>query len=162
MKDSVLQILNDQIREELYSAYLYLAASAYCEQIPLPGFAHYLRVQSKEEVAHAMKIYEFIIDRGDRVVLQPIEAPGRDFGTPLQIAEKALEHERHITGCIEKIYALAVQEADYPTQVLMQWFINEQVEEEKDAALLVDRLKMIGEHSGAILTLDMVLARRGE
>ncbi len=160
LKQSVQDALNRQIKEELFSAYIYLAVSAYCERTGLTGFAHWMRVQSREELGHALKIFDFVNDRGGRVVLQAISEPGVDFGTPLQIAEKALEHERRVTAMIEQIYGLAVKENDYATQALMQWFISEQVEEEKNATLLVDRLRMVGEDRGALLMLDVELGKR--
>lgn len=160
IKQSVQDALNEQIKHELYSAYVYLSVSAYCEAINLPGFAHWMRAQSAEERDHAMKIYDFINDRGGRVRLQAIEQPPSDFGTPLQIAEKGLEHERMVTGYIERLYELAVKEGDYPTQVMLQWFISEQVEEEKNADLLVEQLKMVGDNRTALLMLDMELGKR--
>lgn len=160
MNQTVQDALNEQIKHELHSAYVYLAASAYCERINLPGFAHWMRVQSREEVEHAMKIFDFVNDRGGKVELQSIDAPGTEFGTPLQIAQKALEHERKVTGLIERLYALSRDQNDAPTQVLMQWFVTEQVEEEKNAGLLAERLKMIGDNPAALLMLDMELARR--
>ena len=160
LKQSVQDALNRQIKEELFSAYIYLAVSAYCERTGLTGFAHWMRVQAREELGHALKIFDFVNDRGGRVVLQAINEPGVDFGTPLQIAEKALEHERRVTAMIEQIYGLAVKENDYATQALMQWFISEQVEEEKNATLLVDRLRLVGEDRGALLMLDVELGKR--
>jgi ferritin len=160
MNDTVLRALNDQIKHELHSAYVYLGVSAYCDRVSLPGFAHWMRMQSQEEVSHAMKILDFINDRGGVVKLQAIDAPAFDFGTPLQIAEKALEHERKVTGLIENLYGLASKEGDYATQALMQWFVTEQVEEEKNAGLLVDQMKMIGDNRTALLMLDMELGKR--
>ena len=160
LKQKVQDALNDQIKHELYSAYVYLAVSAYCQTISLPGFAHWFLLQSAEERDHAMKIYDFILDRGGHVKLQAIEAPPSEYGTPLQIAEKGLEHEKRVTGLIEKLYELAVNEGDYPAQVMLQWFINEQVEEEKNAQLLIDQLKMVGDNRAALLMLDMELGKR--
>ena len=160
MNDTVLNALNDQIKHELHSAYVYLGVSAYCDRMSLPGFAHWMRMQSQEEISHAMKILDFINDRGGIVKLQAIDAPAFDFGTPLQIAEKALEHERKVTGLIENLYGLAAKEGDYATQALMQWFVTEQVEEEKNAGLLVDQMKMIGDNRTALLMLDMELGKR--
>ncbi|HYP38784.1 MAG TPA: ferritin [Chloroflexia bacterium] len=160
IKQAVQDALNDQIKHELYSAYVYLSVSAYCDSIGLQGFAHWMRMQNAEEQEHALKIFDFINDRGGRVRLQAIDQPASDFGTPLQIAEKALEHERKVTGLIERLYELAVKEGDYATQVLMQWFITEQVEEEKNASILVEQLKMIGDNRTALLMLDMELGKR--
>jgi ferritin len=160
IEQSVQDALNEQIRHEFYSAYVYLAVSGYCERNSLPGFAHWMRVQSQEELAHALKIFDFVNDRGGRVELKSIEQPGVDFGSPLDIARKALENEQKVTAQIERLYDLAVKQNDRPTQVLMQWFISEQVEEEKNATLLVDQLKMIGDDRAALLMYDMELGKR--
>src|SRR5438105_13256227 len=104
IKENVQDALNDQIKHELYSGYVYLSVSAYCERIGLTGFAHWMRMQSQEELSHAMKIFDFINDRGGVVKLHAVDAPATDFGSALQIAEKALEHERRVTGLIERLY----------------------------------------------------------
>jgi ferritin len=160
LKQQVLDALNEQIKHEFYSAYVYLAVSAYCDRINLPGFAHWMRMQSAEERDHAMKIFDFINDRGSTIALKAIDQPPTDYGTPVQIAEKALEHERKVTGYIERLYELAHNEGDYATQALMQWFITEQVEEEKNASLLVEQLKMVGDNRTALLMVDMELGKR--
>lgn len=162
IKQKIQDALNDQIKQELYSAYVYLAVSAYCQTISLPGFAHWFYLQSGEEKDHAMKIYNFILDRGGHIKLQAIDGPPSEYGTPLQIAEKALEHERRVTGLIDNLYELAVKEGDYPAQVMLQWFINEQVEEEKNAQLLIDQVKMVGDSKSALLMMDMELGKRAE
>ena len=160
LKPNVQDALNEQIKHELYSAYVYLAVSAYCERQDLTGFAHWMRAQSTEELGHALKIFDFISDRGGTVQLQAIDKPPVDYGSPLQVAEKALEHERRVTGLIDQLYALAVKENDYATLTMLQWFIEEQVEEEKNAHLLVERIKMAGDDRAALLMLDMELGKR--
>lgn len=152
--------MNEQIKNELYSAYIYLSMSAYCEAENLPGFAHWMRLQAQEEVGHAMKFYDFIYDRGGRVALKAIDQPPIEFGSPLDVFEKTLEHEQKVTGMIHNLYALAVQEKDYPSQVFLQWFIDEQVEEEKNASQIVETLKMIGDQGPALIMLDRELAQR--
>jgi ferritin len=161
LKQKVQDALNEQIKHELYSAYVYLAVAAYCDRQSFIGFAHWMREQSKEELGHALKIYDFISDRGGIVQLQSIDKPPVDYGTPLQVAEKALEHEKRVTGLMERLYKLAVKENDYATQAMLQWFIEEQVEEEKNAAQLVDRIKMAGDDRATLLMLDMELGKRG-
>ncbi|MEO8285128.1 MAG: ferritin [Chloroflexota bacterium] len=158
--ETVQAALNEQIKHEFYSAYVYLSVSAYCETISLPGFAHWFRMQSAEERDHAMKIYDFILDRGGKVKLLALDSPASDFGTPLQIAQKALEHEQLVTGLIERLYELTVKEGDYAAQAMLQWFITEQVEEEKNANLLIDQLTMVGDNRAALLMLDMELGKR--
>jgi ferritin len=152
--------LNKQINEELASAYIYLSMAAYCESINLGGFAHWMQVQTNEEMEHAMKFYDFIHDRGGRVVLQAIAAPPVEFEGPTAVFEKALAHEQHITSCIHKLYALAVEENDYASLSLLQWFVDEQVEEEKNAGDILEMLKMIGEKGQALIMLDRQLAAR--
>lgn len=152
--------MNEQIKNELYSAYIYLSMSAYCEAENLPGFAHWMRLQAQEEVGHAMKFYDFICDRGGRVALKAIDQPPIEFQSPLDVFEKTLEHEQKVTGMIHNLYALAVQEKDYPSQVFLQWFVDEQVEEEKNASQIVETLKMIGDQGPALIMLDRELAQR--
>ena len=160
ISESVQQGLNDQIKHELYSAYVYLSVSAYCDRVGLPGFAHWMRLQHDEELVHALKIFDFISDRNGKVALQAIDAPPTEFGSPLEIVEKALEHEQRVTGLINNLYDLAHRENDYATQAMLQWFVTEQVEEEKNAGILVDRVKMAGDNRSALLMLDMELGRR--
>jgi ferritin len=158
---AVKDAMNRQIQHELYSAYLYLSMSAYCEAQNLPGFAHWMRLQAQEEVEHAMKFYNFVYDRGGRVTLLAIDQPPTEFQSPLDVFEKTLEHEQKVTGMIHDLYALAVQEKDYPSQVFLQWFVDEQVEEEKSAADIIEMLKRVGDHGPALIMLDRELAKRG-
>ena len=161
LNKTVQDAINEQIKHEFYSAYLYLAMSAYCETINLPGFARWMRLQHQEELAHAMKFFDFVNDREGSVELQAIDQPPGEFQSPLDIFQQALEHERKISGLIYRLYELAVKEKDYPTQTLLQWFITEQVEEEKSASQVVEQLKMIGGDGGALLLLDRELGARG-
>lgn len=154
MNEQVLAAINAQINHELASAYAYLAASAYFESADYPGFARWMRAQSREEVAHAMKFFDFVHDRGGRVALAAIAQPAADFASPLSVFQRALEHERKVTALIHNLYALAVRENDYPAQVLLQWFISEQVEEEQSAGAMVAALTRAGEDAGALLLLD--------
>ena len=160
IKEPVQRAVNEQIKNELYSAYVYLSMSAYCETINLRGFANWMRLQSKEEVAHAMRLFDFLINRNGRVILQPIEQPPVDFGSPLDVAQQTLDHEQKVTAMIESLYELAAKENDYATQAALQWFITEQVEEESNASQIVEQLKMIGDNRTALLMLDMELGKR--
>lgn len=153
--------INDHIKHELYSAYLYLSMSAHFEGVNLPGFARWMRVQSQEESSHAMKLFDFIHERGGRVVLQAIAQPPGDFKSPLDVFQQALEHEQKVTGMIHRLYELAGKENDYATQVMLQWFITEQVEEEKTAGDIVEQLKMVGEQPAGVFMLDRQLGARG-
>ena len=157
---AVESAMNEQIGNELFSAYQYLSMAAYCESENLPGFAQWMRTQSREETEHAMKFYDFILERNGRVVLQGIDGPVVDFGSPLEVFEQALEHERKVTAMINDLYGLAVRENDYASQTFLQWFVTEQVEEEKNAGDVVENLKMVGDKSEALFLLDRELGRR--
>jgi len=152
--------INEQINKELYSAYLYLSMAAYCEAASLPGFAHWMRMQAQEEVFHAMKFFDHVNDRGGRVVLQAIDQPPTEWTSPLNVFQHVLEHEQMVTGLINQLYALAVKENDYASQMELQWFVTEQVEEEKNAGDVVGQLEMIGDQTTALLMLDSQLATR--
>lgn len=160
LKKAVQDAINDQIGNEVYSAFLYLSMSGYFESVNLPGFARWMRVQYGEELEHALKFFDFVNDREGRVVLKAIGQPPSDFQSPLDAFQQALEHEREVTGMINQLYALALKENDYPAQVLLQWFISEQVEEEKNASNIVEQLKMIGNNGSALLILDRELGAR--
>ena len=152
--------MNDQIQRELESAYIYLSMAAYFESSNLAGFAHWMKAQAQEEQTHAMKFFDFIYDRGGRVMLQAIPQPPADLASPLDVFEKALAHEQKITGHINDLYTLAVQEKDYASQTFLQWFVDEQVEEEKSAGEIVETLKMVGDKGQALYMLDRQLAQR--
>lgn len=153
--------MNDQINKELYSSYLYLSMAAYLEDKNLSGFAHWMRVQETEEREHAMKLYDFIVERGGRVTLKAIDAPKAEWKSTLELAEEVAAHEGMVTASIYALYELALKEKDYPAQIMLQWFINEQVEEEKNAAEIVANLKLIEDRGTAVLMLDHRLAKRG-
>ena len=154
--------LNDQIHKEYYSSYLYLAMSAHLEAQNLPGAAKWTRIQSQEELSHALKLFDHMIDRGNRVALAAIQQPPAEYGSALQLFEKVLEHDQHVTASIHALYALAVKEQDYPAQVMLQWFVTEQVEEEKNASQVVEQLKAVGESKTSLMLLDRHLGKRGE
>jgi ferritin len=153
--------INEQIKNELYSAYLYLSMAAYFETGNLPGSAHWMRVQSQEEVAHAMKFFDFVNERGGRVVLQAIDQPPVEFDSPSDVFEKTLEHERKVTALIHHLYEVALKENDYAAQVMLHWFIEEQVEEEDQASQILETLRMVGDKGNALVMLDRQLGSRG-
>jgi ferritin len=152
--------MNEQINKELFSSYLYLSMAAYFEDKNLSGFANWMRVQADEEREHAMKFYDFILERGGRVSLKAIDAPKTDWTSSLEVAEEVAAHEAKVTASIYALYELALKEKDYPTQVMLQWFISEQVEEEKNAAEIVANLKLIEERGTAVFVLDKQLGKR--
>jgi ferritin len=159
---AVLDRMNEQIMHELFSGYLYLSMSAYLEAENLPGFAHWMRVQASEEQVHAMKFYDFILDRGGRVALKAIQEPPVDFASPQAIFAQAYEHEQKVTGLINDLYNLAVTEKDLASQVFLHWFIDEQVEEEKNASQILEMLKKMGPSAGGLYQLDHRLGKRGD
>ncbi|MBN2430277.1 MAG: ferritin [Acidobacteria bacterium] len=152
--------LNKQINEELFSSYLYLAMSAWFESRNLPGFAQWMKVQAGEENEHAMKIFNFIFERRGDVELEAIEKPQAAWKSPLDAFEAAFKHEQHISGCINDLMDLAISEKDHATQAFLQWFVNEQVEEEASADAIVQQLRMIGESKNALFMLDRALGQR--
>jgi ferritin len=157
---TVQDAINEQIKNELYSAYLYLSMAAYFESLNLPGFVNWMKVQASEEQEHAMKFFDYVVERGGRVQLKAIEQPPFEWKSPLDVFEQVLEHEQKVTGMINSLYALALKENDYASQVMLHWFIAEQVEEELNAATIVEQLKMITAHETAILMLDHDLGKR--
>jgi ferritin len=145
---------NAQITREFYASQLYLAMSAHFESVNLRGFAHWMRLQSEEEREHALKLFDFVLERGGSVELGPIEQPPGEFGAPVEIFQESLAHERRVTGWINEIYTRAASEQDYASQVFLQWFIDEQVEEEANATEMIDRLLMAGDNKAALMMLD--------
>ena len=153
--------LNRQINLEQSSAQLYLAMSAHCEVKSFRGFAQWLRLQAQEETTHALKLVAFVLDRGGRLDLRAIEAPPKEFGTITQLFEQVLEHERKITGTINALFECARQEKDFASEITLQWYVTEQVEEEATAGQILDQLRAIGEKGGGIWYLDSKLGKRG-
>jgi ferritin len=151
---TVLKALNDQINAELYSAYIYLGMSAWCEGRNLPGFAGWMRAQFGEEQTHALKLYDYVLDQGGEVTLQAIDAPTTTYKSLQDVWETTYKHEQHVTALIHKLYALAQKEQDFATQALVQWFVTEQVEEEKNAHTILEQVRMVGTNSSAIFFLD--------
>lgn len=154
INNDIQDAINNQIRNEYYSSYLYLSMASYCESINYEGFASWLREQSKEELNHAMKLFDYLIDRDGRVILESIDKPPSEFGSLLEMFQQVLDHEKEVTSMINQLYELATGEDDHATAVLLHWFINEQVEEEKSALDIVENLKKAGDNSAALLILD--------
>jgi ferritin len=153
--------MNEQIHKELFSSYLYLSMAAYFEERSLSGFTHWMRVQEAEERVHAMKFYDYILERGGKVILKAIEAPKNEWKSYLELAEEVAAHEASVTASIHALYELALKEKDYASQVMLQWFITEQVEEEKNASEIVANLKLADDHGTGVMILDHELAKRG-
>jgi ferritin len=161
LKENVQQALNAQINAEMYSAYLYLAMAAHFDAANFTGFGRWMRAQSREESAHAMKLFDYVCERGGRVTLEAIARPQGDFGKPLDVFKQALAHEQHVSASIHDLYALAAREQDHPTAIMLQWFVTEQVEEEAHVGGIVAQLEMVGDHPASLLVMDRQLAARG-
>ena len=160
MNKTVLDAINQQINSELGASYAYLAMSAYCDAQALPGFAHWLRLQSNEELEHAMRFYSFVGDRGGRVRFEQIDRPTETYGSLLELFESALANEEAVTKSINDLYGLTVEERDYASQAFLDWFLTEQVEEEKVVGDVVRSLRRIGDRGDALFLLDKELAGR--
>jgi len=152
--------LNRQINRELYSAYLYLSMSAYFETATLKGFAKWMRVQAKEEQVHAMKIYDYVIARGGKVVLEAIEEPKGKWTSAGKIFEEVYAHEQKVTGMIHALVDLSLKEKDHATFEMLQWFVREQVEEEEHASEILSQITMVGDVPGHLFYLDHQLGKR--
>ena len=153
--------LNGQLNAELYSSYLYLSMNAYFKSINLEGFANWMHYQAQEELAHTMKFYDFIIARGGRVKLAQVDSPPSDWVSPLAVYEATLEHEQKVTGLINDLVEMALDEHDHATNIFLQWFVTEQVEEEENVGGVLEQLKLMGEAKGGLFMINRELAKRG-
>ena len=156
----VEKALNDQINAELYSAYLYLSMAAALEDLGLPGFAKWTRVQNEEETFHAMKIYDFIIERGGRVILTSIDTPPSEWKDVVTVFKEILKHEQHVTALINGLMDTAIEQKDHATNMFLQWFVTEQVEEEANVDEVLQQLDLAQESKGALFMLDKDMAAR--
>ncbi len=160
LSEKMQKALNGQFNAELYSGYLYLAMAAYYEDSDLPGFANWMRVQAQEELSHGMKIYDYIVQRGGRVLLDTIEKPPLEWDSPLAVSEHVLEHEQKVTGLINELVNLALEEKDHATNNFLQWFVAEQVEEEESAGGVLQKVRMASDSPSGLLMVDSELALR--
>ena len=160
LNKGVEQGINDQINAELFSAYLYYSMAAYFEALSLKGFAHWLRVQALEEMTHVQKFYDYLNDRGGRVLLAPIEAPPSEWASPLAVFEEVYAHEVKVTGLINKLMDLVLAQSDHASSAFLQWFVNEQVEEEASADEVLQKLKLVDKTEGGLFLLDQEMDKR--
>lgn len=160
LSDRMQKALNGQVNAELYSSYLYLSMNAYFKSIHLDGFANWMNAQAQEELMHAMKIYEFINQRGGRALLGAIEAPPTEWDSPLNVFEETLRHEKKVTGLINDLVDLAMDERDHATNIFLQWFVSEQVEEEESVGGVLEKLKLLGGAKESLFMMDRELAKR--
>lgn len=160
LSDKMQAALNSQLNAELYSGYLYLSMNAYFKSLNLDGFANWMYYQAQEELTHGMKFYDFINQRGGQVGLALIDAPPTQWDSPLAVFEATLEHEQKVTGLINDLMEVAVAERDHATQIFLQWFVSEQVEEEESVGGVLEQLKLMGEAKGGLFMIDRELAKR--
>jgi len=160
INETVAKVLIEQVNKEFYSAYLYLSMSSYFSNIGLLGFANWTRVQVQEETAHAMLMYDYLINRGEKVTLGAIDAAPSNWGTPLSVMEEVLKHEEYVTRLINNIVNVADENKDRATMSYFNWFVDEQVEEESNAQDIISKLKLIGDDKSALYLLDKDLAAR--
>jgi len=160
ISEKMLNALNEQINEELFSSYLYMAMSAYLKSINLNGSAKWMEMQVQEELLHAKKLYNFVYDRGGQVVFKQIAEPKGKWSSLLNVFEEAYAHEQHITKRINNLVKLSIEENDYATHSFLQWFITEQVEEEANVDEIVQQLKLIGDNKSALFMFDRELGSR--
>ncbi len=160
IKKSIEEALNRQVNREYYSAYLYLSMSSYLDSINLKGFANWLRVQAREELAHGMRLYDHLIAMNGRAQLQPIEAPPEEWKSTQEVFEQVYDHEQKVTAMIAALMDLALKEKDHATAAALQWFVTEQVEEEANALAILEQIKAVGDVPGHLFYLDHHLAKR--
>ena len=160
LSEKMENALNGQLNAEMYSGYMYLSMNAYFKSINLDGFANWMYYKAQEELAHAMKFYEFIISRGGRVKLAQIDAPPNSWDSPLAVFEATLEHEQKVTGLINDLVEKALEEHDHASNIFLQWFVSEQVEEEENVGGVLEQLKLMGEAKGGLFMMDRELAKR--
>ncbi len=153
--------LNKQINAEMFSSYLYLSMSAFFEKEGYKGFAAWMRAQAQEEYEHAMKFYDYLIDVGGVVELEAIEKPKNEWESPLAVFEAAKAHEIHVTNLINNLVSVSIEEKDYATNIFLQWFVTEQIEEVATVSEIIDKFKMIGERNESLYFLDKELGERG-
>lgn len=160
LKTKIAEALNQQINAELYSSCLYLSVESYFHSVSLSGFATWMRVQVQEELLHAMKLYDFIISRGGRALLEAVAKPDADWESPLAAFEQVLRHEEGITEKINVLMDIAAAEQDHATKIFLQWFVSEQVEEEAAVSEILSKLRLIRKDSSGLFLLDAELGKR--
>ncbi len=160
LSEKIQTAINQQINEEIFSAYIYLAMAAEADRLGLPGFSNWFKLQYQEELGHADRFFNYVLERNGEVDLLPIQKPEIGGESALSLFEKALAHERHITGCISSLKDLAMSESDHATDVFLEWFVNEQVEEEANAQLVIDQLRLIDGNPNGLFMIDRELANR--
>lgn len=160
MTPKLQDALNEQMKNEFFSAYLYMAMAGYFQSEDLPGFANWMRIQALEEMTHGEKFFHFLCDAGGRTNLLPIDGPKNDFASPLEVFEFSLNHEKFVTASIGRLMDLAVEERHHAAQIMLQWFVTEQVEEESSFSLIIRKLQRVEGDGRGLLMLDQELGQR--
>lgn len=160
LNEKIQKALNKHLNAELYSSYLYLSMSAYFGSLNLDGFANWMRIQAQEELAHSIKFYDYVEERGGRVQLSSVDGPRIEWSSPLEAFEHVYEHEVEVTALINRLVDLSIELSDHATNNFLQWFVAEQVEEESSADQIVQRLKLVGDDGAGLFMLDRELAAR--
>jgi len=160
LKETVQSALNDQIQAEFHSSYLYLAMAAWCETKNFEGFGHWMRMQAQEELQHAMKFYDYLNATGNSVILQAVQQPPTEWDSPLEMFRAALAHEQFMTENINKLVKMSMEQDDYATHNLLQWFVSEQVEEEATVDAICGKLEMMGDNMHGVYMMDRELSGR--
>lgn len=160
IKDSVVKALNEQFTKEMYSSNLYLSMAAYYQSINLPGFAHWMRIQAQEELFHAHKFFDYIVERGGTPKVSAIDEPKANWDSALDAFEATYKHEQYVTESINNLTDIAVEEKDHATQILLQWFVTEQVEEEANVLEILEKMKMVSDFKAGLFMLDNELKAR--
>jgi ferritin len=160
IEKNLLDLFQEQIRNELGSAYKYLGMAAYFESTPYKGFAKWMRKQAKEETEHAIKFFDYVNDRGNHVELFPLASEPTHYSSPLEVFQEALAHEQRVTHLIHEMYRVALEIKDFAAQILLQWYIAEQVEEEKQAQDILDQIETVGNNIAALMKVDSKVGKR--
>jgi ferritin len=160
LSEKMSKALNDQVTAEFYSSYFYLSMHTYFESLNLAGFAHWMRYQAQEEMMHGMKIYDFINERGGNIILKSIDKPPSDWSSVLDVFEKVFAHEQKVTGMVNNLVDIAIEERDHATNGFLQWFVSEQVEEEANVGGIVNKLVMVKDDPAGLFVMDQELGKR--
>jgi len=160
LTDKMIEGLNEQINKEIYSAYLYLSMASYASTLGLNGFVNWFNVQVQEELSHAQKMYDYVVQQGYRVMLKAIDEPPQNFKSPINLFEETLSHEKIVTGLINNLVKIAKEENDNATEIFLQWYVTEQVEEEANPTEIIQKLKLTGKDGNGLLMIDNELAQR--
>ena len=160
LNEKMEKALNEQVNWEMYSSYFYLSMSSYFESISLAGCAQWMRAQAQEELYHAIKIYDYINERGGRAIMEAIAKPPSEWDSTLTVFEEVLSHEQKVTGLINDLVNLALDERDHATNIFLQWFVSEQVEEEDTVGGVLDKFRLIGGDKSGLFVLDRELSSR--